>query len=265
MSTSRDSAHVERQRRFYGSRSHAHLQAREEDYYSSKISERLADGVDLRPEERVLELGAGFGRFTFSLLERCGQVVALDLSQRSLESLARSRDERGVGEDRCRTVCADVDEFASRDADRERFDCIVGFFFLHHLPDFALTISRLAPLLAPDGRMAFVEPNRLNPLFAIQLSACSDMSWAEEKGLFSLSQRKVEAAYSQAALEPIATHRFGFFPPGLLNRSRLARRIESRLEAVHALRPVLPFLLFSARARAAASDVGTERSRPGEC
>ena len=86
-------------------------------------------------------------------------------------------------------------------------------------------------------------------LFAIQLGACSDMTWAEEKGLFSLSQRKVEAAYSQAALETIATHRFGFFPPQLLNRSRLARRIENGIEAVHALRPILPFLLLTARAR----------------
>ena len=38
MSSSRNSAHVERQRDFYTSRTHAHLQASDEDYYSSKIS-----------------------------------------------------------------------------------------------------------------------------------------------------------------------------------------------------------------------------------
>jgi hypothetical protein len=95
--------------------------------------------------------------------------------------------------------------------------------------------------------MAFVEPNRRNPLFLAQVACCADMSWAEEKGMFRLSARRVESAFDAAGLEPAPTRRFGFFPPQVVNRFAAARRLEARLEAARLLRPVLPFLLLGAR------------------
>jgi SAM-dependent methyltransferase len=251
MKDSAQSAHVARQRRFYDEREHTHLQADDSDYYVKKSARRVADSLGLQGHERVLEVGAGFGRFTFALLERCASVVALDLSHRTLESLERGRDERGISEARCTTVRANVDEFASQPCDPgERFDAIVGFFFLHHLPDFEATIPRLAPHLAPGGRMSFLEPNRANPLFALQVATCPDMNWNEEKGLFGVTQAKVEGALSRAELEEVATERYGFFPPPLLNRAAWARRMEERLESTGALQPLLPLLLFSGKAPA---------------
>ena len=44
-----------------------------------------------------------------------------------------------------------------------------GFFLLHALPDVGQAIAKLMPLLAPEGRMAFVEPNRRNPLILAQV------------------------------------------------------------------------------------------------
>lgn len=251
MNESGHSDHVSRQRRFYDERGHAHLRAQEDDHYARKIAGRVASRVGLRRDDRVLEVGAGFGRFTFSLLEHCDSLHALDLSERALESLARNREERGIPEASCRTLCASVDAYAQSDeapADQDRFDCIIGFFFLHHLPDFAASIQSLSTRLAPGGRIAFVEPNRVNPLYAIQLTACKDMDWSEEKGLFALSQAKVETAFRAAGLEGVETERFGFFPPQLLNRSAWIRRVETGLEEARVLRPLLPFLLLTARA-----------------
>ena len=68
--------HAERQRRYYDSRKHAHLEAREDDHYARKLARELARTVEMSPTQRVLELGAGFGRFTFPLLESCGSVVS---------------------------------------------------------------------------------------------------------------------------------------------------------------------------------------------
>ena len=96
--------------------------------------------------------------------------------------------------------------------------------------------------------MAFVEPNRRNPLFLAQVAACPDMSWAEERGMFRLRARDVEAAFVQARLAPLSTQRFGFFPPQVLNRLAPARRLEERLEAVRSLEWVRPFLLLRAQA-----------------
>jgi len=241
-----ESEHVERQKRFYETRAHDHLQVRKGDFYAQKLAGRLAETVGIRGEHRVLELGAGFGRFTFHLLEFCGSMVCLDMNQRVLDSLVRTRDELGIPPERCSVRCIDLAD-ANPSALGEQFDFVVGFFLLHHLPDLPAAVGRIASLVRPGGRVAFVEPNRRNPLFAAQVAFCADMTWEEEKGLFRLSRSGVEAAFREADLDGIASERFGFFPPQLLNRFALARRLERHLEATRFLGWVLPFLLSSAR------------------
>lgn len=241
-----DLEHVRRQKAFYERRAHGHLQVRDDDRYARKLADTLAETLGIGRGHRVLELGAGFGRFTFPLLRHCGELLALDLSRRVLDDLERVRDAAGIPEARCRTLCLDVDELAAQPLG-ESFDFVVGFFFLHHLPDPARSIRLLADALAPGGAMGFVEPNRRNPLFALQVACCPDMTWREEKGLFRLSRRAVESAFRAAGLERIETRSFGFFPPQLVNRWEGARRLEARLERIGALRGILPFLLPSAR------------------
>jgi SAM-dependent methyltransferase len=243
----RRSGEPERQRRFYETRAHAHLQPRADDLYAEKLAGEVASSLGLGPGDRVLEIGAGFGRFTFALLGHCGSVVAADLAPSALETLERARSERGIPPERCITRCVDVSQLEP-DGLGERFRFIVGFFILHHLPDVRAAVRRLASVLEPGGAMAFVEPNRRNPLFVAQMMCCPDMRWSEEIGMLRLSHRKAEEAFRAAALTPAPARRFGFFPPQLFNRIGALRRFESRLEASSALRPVLPFLLLSARA-----------------
>jgi SAM-dependent methyltransferase len=244
-----DSDHLASQRRFYGTGEHDHLRARGDDYYASKLAERMAKRMGIGAGHEVLELGAGFGRFTFHLLDHCRAVTAVDLSDRVLDSLERERVARGIGEDRCRVHCANADDLADG-ALKGRFDFVAGFFLLHHLPDFARTIGRLAPLLKPGGRIAFLEPNRRNPLYLVQLLACRDMTWKDEKGLYELNAEKVHAAYRDAGLRALEAESLGFFPPQILNRSDAAQRLETRIERVRSLHWVLPFLLLSAESPA---------------
>lgn len=238
---------TERQRQFYQSREHRHLQATENDFYSAKLASRLADHLDIPAGARVLEVGAGFGRFTFHLLDHCESLVALDLTPAALETLESVRDRRGIDAARCTTFTADLDALEPGAFDAP-FDCIVGFFLLHHLPDYARSIETLSRLLTPTGRIGFLEPNRRNPLFLVQVAACPDMTWAEEKGMFSLSRRGVESAYRRAGLQDLRTKTAGFFPPQVLNNLPAARRLEARLERFRPLQPLLPFLLMSAQA-----------------
>ena len=247
---------VDLQREFYESRPHAHLQPRAADVYSARLVSRLMREIDATPRARILEVGAGFGRFTFELLGHCESVVALDLSEAALARLVLARDARGVPAERCKPVCADLQGLDStlREAP---FDFIVGFFILHHLPDYAAAIARLARHLKPGGCMAFIEPNRRNLLFAAQVAFCADMTWAEEKGMFSMSYRGVERAFDSAGMLLRPTQRFGFFPPQVINRYPVASRIESGIEAAGLLNPLLPFLLLSAEA----SGEGSEGAR----
>ena len=234
------------QQKFYESRDHDHLRPRGEDRYAAHLVETLARGIDLAGEDRVLELGAGFGRFTFPLLSHCASVVAVDLTQRVLDELDTAKAELGISDARCRTLNSDVDAISRADLPGA-VDCAVGFFILHHLPDFAHSIAQLRGLLPPGGRIAFVEPNRRNPLFVAQVIGCRDMTWRDEQGMFLLSARKVENAYRAAGFVDVQTRRFGFFPPQIVNRFESARALERRLEGSALLEPILPFLLCSAR------------------
>lgn len=239
-------AHTARQREFYDGGEHAHLRAQRDDWYADKLAAGLVDYLGIRPEHRVLELGAGFGRFTFSLLEHCASVVAVDLSSRVLAELEHERDARGIPPERCRTICSDVADLDAAAAGP--VDFVVGFFVLHHLPEVRDALARLAPALAPHGAMGFLEPNRRNPAFLIQLLVSPDMSWREERGMFQLSAASVAADARGAGLAPRAPASFGFFPPPIVNRFAPARRLEGWLEARRWLRPVLPFLLLGADA-----------------
>jgi SAM-dependent methyltransferase len=247
---------VERQRTFYRSGEHDHLRARDDDRYARKLARELARRAGIEAHHRVLEIGAGFGRFTFPLLEHCGSVVAFDLSERVLADLATARDLRGIAEERCRTLCGDVEKL---DPSAGPFDFVVGFFILHHLPDVPAAIRALVPALSPRGGMAFIEPNRRNPLFLAQVLFCPDMPWREERGMFRLSARKVEAAFGAATLAPRPTERFGFFPPQVYNHLAPARALESGVERVRAFQPVLPFLFLSARREGADRDKGADK------
>ncbi|MBW2724679.1 MAG: methyltransferase domain-containing protein [Deltaproteobacteria bacterium] len=240
--------YVSRQRRFYDERAHDHLQVRSDDLYARNLVDHLADRLGIGPSDRVLEVGAGFGRFTFPLLERCGSVVCVDLSEVTLARLEEERDARGIPVETCSVHAANLDELTP-DSLGERFTWIVGFFLLHHLSDYSASIDRMTSLMAPEGKMAFVEPNRRNPLFLLQVMACPDMTWKEEKGMFSLSRKGVEAAYRDAGLEDLDSHSFGFFPPQIFNRLSVARKLERRVESLALAQPLLPFLLMSAGTR----------------
>jgi len=240
------SDHAARQQRFYDTRRHEHLQADAGDLYATNLARRLAEVAGIGAHHRVLELGAGFGRFTFPLLERCGSVTALDLSARALETLDSTRAARGIPAERCRTHAGDLERVEPRELG-EPFDFVVGFFLLHHLADIARALQHARRFAAPGGVLVFLEPNRLNPLFLAQVAICPDMTWREERGMFRLSPRGVRTALRGAGLDCLDTERFGFFPPQVVNRLPAAQVLETRLERVSWLRGVLPFLILGGR------------------
>jgi SAM-dependent methyltransferase len=242
----RPAAVLDGQRAFYERGAHAHLRPDANDHYAAKLAARLASQLAIRPSDRVLEVGAGFGRFTFHLLAHCRSVVAADVSERTLGELDRMRVERGIPAERCRTTVADVDDLTASDLEPP-VDHVVGFFLLHHLQDFHRSIGRLARVLPPGGGIGFLEPNRRNPLFLAQVLVCPDMDWRSERGMFRLRRADVERAYRDAGLTGVETATLGMFPPQIANRFALARRLEGAIETIALVSAWLPFLLMTAR------------------
>jgi 2-polyprenyl-3-methyl-5-hydroxy-6-metoxy-1,4-benzoquinol methylase len=112
----------------------------------------LAEGAGLGRGSRVLEIGCGTGIFTARLASSGADVTAVDVSPDLIER-ARAR---GLPD-----VHFVLGDFTTAELGGP-FDAVVGSSVLHHLP-VADSLLRIHQLLVPGGRLAFAEPNFLNP------------------------------------------------------------------------------------------------------
>ena len=123
----------------------------------------ISRAAGLRPGRTILEIGCGTGLFTAQFAATGARIVAVDISP---DLLAKAID-RQLPADRVRFEQRRVENLERTDPAfqawaADGFDAIIGSSVLHHLdiPDAIETFKRL---LAPGGRIAFAEPNLLNP------------------------------------------------------------------------------------------------------
>jgi SAM-dependent methyltransferase len=223
----------------YFERAGKHAMRPADSTYARRQVDRLIAFAGLREGERVLDVGCGMGRYTFALADRGLVVEGLDLTE-SLLTRFREFDNGRYG---IPLHCADVLEPPVEL--RGRFDAVVGFFTLHHLHDLPGCLRAMRDLARPGGRIVFLEPNPLNPLYYVQMLVVPGMSWRGDKGILDMRERKVFGVMREANLERPAVERFGFLPPFAVNRS-LGERAEEALERVPLWSRLLPFQLYRA-------------------
>ena len=207
-------------------------------YLNRHVDEALA-AAQIRPGERVLEVGCGLGRYTLLFADRGVRVEGLDLSRVQLDQLA----EFDAGRHDIPLHQADV-----LDPPAEllgQFDAVVGMFTLHHIHDIAASLRSTVRLLRPGGRVVFCEPNPFNPLYYVQIALRPGMTWEGDGGIVNIRRRAVSRALADAGLDDLYWKRFGFFPPFLTN-SPLGS-LERPLESFPLWRGSLPFQLFGGR------------------
>ena len=135
------------------------------------IMRRLLARHVARPPRRILEIGAGDGRFMLTLARRMARIwpgvelVLLDRAPVLIPAVHEAFERLGW---RAHALTADVFEWAANAAN-ERFDVISANLFLHHFDEAALTrlfrhLAAIAPLFVAT------EPWRAGfPLFATRL------------------------------------------------------------------------------------------------
>lgn len=237
MTNDQQAAHNRYQRVYFDTVERARLALGETRYVLAHV-DRVTEALELRPGQRILEVGAGPGKFTLPLAKRGLDMVANDLSPVLLDRL---REASGA---RVKTLCCDVADIEA--VAGEQFDRVVGFFVLHHLRDFEAVFAALARVMRPGALIGFCEPVAWNPLYYAQILCTPGMRFAGEPSLTAMRPGKILPAMAAAGFVDARAEGYGYFPPALKNRpagDRLEQWLDRRgwVPFPHA------FQLFSAR------------------
>lgn len=106
--------------------------------------------LDIKPESRVLEIGAGTGEFAIAVAQRCAQVCAADVSQVMIDYAQQKAIDRGIN-----NIAFARAGFLTYNGGGEPFDAVVSQLALHHLPDFWKTVAlrRVWHMLKDGGHL----------------------------------------------------------------------------------------------------------------
>src|SRR5262245_35910698 len=143
-----------------------------QDSHIAEPSERLLNELQLRPDDRVVELGCGPGGMSRRILRRLGEggvLVGVDASEGLLGQARAALADAGPA--RFEPVLADVSGLGPW---LEGADVVVGRAVLHHVRMAELMLGRLRTALRPGTRVGFIEPDFRSPL--------GRLAWLEASG-----------------------------------------------------------------------------------
>lgn len=101
----------------------------------------------LQPEQTMLEIGAGTGRFTVLAAPLVRHITAVDISQNMLRQLADKMEK-----ERLRNISLIHGDFMDIDFS-VRFDIIVSFSAIEYIKDKKALFNKMASLLKPGGKL----------------------------------------------------------------------------------------------------------------
>ncbi len=194
----------------------------------------------LDKSERIMEVGCGMGKFTLPLVGRGYTIIGLDLSPFLLQKLLEYNNNRF----RIPLLACDVLDMP--EDFQGQLDTVLGFFTLHHMHAPDIVFTSLYRQCRPGGRVVFIEPNPLNPLYYLQIMFSKGMEWQAEKNILLLTPRKLKKAAALAGFQSVVIKRYGAFPP-VLFKYPLFQKIERIIERIPFFKPFLPFQYIELR------------------
>ena len=142
--------------------SHAERRAAVQRERAAALTERLDALLQLRGDERVLDVGAGTGAFAFAIADRVREVVAVEVNE-ELAERARADAPPNV-----QVVVADAEHLPF---ERATFDLGGTLRMLHHTRRPEQVISELARVTRPGGIILVVDQLApVDPLEAFELT-----------------------------------------------------------------------------------------------
>lgn len=159
---------------------------------------RVAKVLQIHPPEpdaRVVDLGCGWGTFSFELAKRAAEVVGVDFSEKSIELCNRrlAREPRS----NLRFLCADAGHTA---LEGEAWDLVVAADLFEHLypDDSRRVVEEAHRLLRPGGRLSVWTPHRGHLLEILKnrdILLARDVSHVDYKSMERLTGMMGEAGF----------------------------------------------------------------------
>jgi len=165
------------------------------------VQARLAELV--QQGDRVLEIGAGTGRFTVALARRAASVTAVDVSPGMLQRLEARAAREGL--DNVTTLLGPAGTVELQGT----YQLICSFSALEYMPDLRGVLTRLARHLEPGGHLLFTTAHRGPLRFIVQLgNAMRQGIW-----LYARSRAGVRRDLAAAGLSPVSIRTHGLRLP----------------------------------------------------
>jgi len=206
-------------------------------YYVNRHIDEFIKFAGLNPNNQILEVGCGMGKFTFPLLRKGLKITGLDLSPFLLQKLLEYNNNTFP----INLIASDILEIPEEYD--EKFDAVIGFFTLHHFHHQETYFQAMSRVLKPGGSIIFIEPNAFNPLYYFQIFFTPGMSWKGDKGVADMRHSVFKRAANYAQLKKLSIKKYGFFPPFVVN-TYIGRRIEALLEKINFLKGLSAFQII---------------------
>ena len=159
-----------------------HLQDLDSPFQKYRIA-KVLQIYEPGPQERVLDLGCGWGTFCWALGPRVAEMVGVDFSQKSID-LCENRLARSAM-DGVSFLCADARDTG---LERESFDLVIGADLVEHLypEDSQAVVAEASRVLRKGGRLSLWTPHRghlLEMLKARNILLRRDVSHVDYKSI----------------------------------------------------------------------------------
>jgi len=172
-----------------------HLQDLDSPFQKYRV-EKVLQIYEPGPEERVLDLGCGWGTFCWALGPRVAKIVGVDFSQKSIE----------LCEDRLARSAIEGVSFLRADArdtglEAQSFDLVIGADLVEHLypGDSEEVIAEAFRVLKKGGRLSLWTPHRghfLEMLKARDILIRRDVSHVDYKSMDRLRRMLTDEGFA---------------------------------------------------------------------
>jgi ubiquinone/menaquinone biosynthesis C-methylase UbiE len=124
-----------------------------------RFREKTLDLMDIRPDDRVLDIGCGTGSLTIMIARRLtgnGQVIGIDAAPKMI-AIARNKAARAGS--RAEFAVGVAEELEFKDA---AFDIVVNSMFLHHIDHELkqIALAEMFRVLKPGGQLCTADIDR---------------------------------------------------------------------------------------------------------